>query len=307
MKVLFISSGNSRNGISPIIKNQGESLKAKGIELDYFTIKGKGIMGYLNNIPRLRKFLAANHFDIVHAHYSLSAFTASLSGAKPLVVSLMGSDVHAGTFYKFVIKLFETIFWSKTIVKSKSMYDQISIKKAEIIPNGVEFNRFKPLSKFESQESLGWDINKKHVLFAAIPIQVVKNFELAGKAFDLLNLKHVELHYLNDVSNEQMPIYHNASDLILLTSLWEGSPNVIKEAMACNIPIVATDVGDVKEIIAKTEGCYVATFEAHDIAEKIQLALDFGNRTTGRNDIGHLESGIIAKKIIDLYNSVLRQ
>ena len=274
-KVLFISSGNSKNGISPIIKNQGESLKAKGIELDYFTIKGKGLIGYLNNIPRLRKFLKVNHFDIVHAHYSLSAFTASLSGAKPLVVSLMGSDVHAGTFYKFVIKLFETLFWSITIVKSKSMYDQISIKKAEIIPNGVDFNKFKPLSKVDSQESLGWDINKKHVLFAANPIKEVKNFKLAGKAFDLLNLKQVELHSLNDVSNEQMPKYHNASDLILLTSLWEGTPNVIKEAMACNIPIVTTDVGDVKEIIGKTEGCYITSFDPQDIALKIQLALGF--------------------------------
>ena len=302
--MLFISSGNSMNGISPIIKNQGESLEAEGSELDYFTINGKGIMGYLNNIPRLRKFLEVNQFDIVHAHYSLSAFTASLSGAKPLVVSLMGSDVHAGTFYKFVIKLFETIFWSKTIVKSKSMYDQISIKKAEIIPNGVDFNKFKPLSKVDSQESLGWDINKKHVLFAANPGKKVKNFDLARSAFENIKDKDVELHYLNDVSNEQMPIYHNAADLILLTSMWEGSPNVIKEAMACNIPIVSTDVGDVKEIIGKTEGCYVAAFHPQDIATKIQLALDFGKRTTGRNDIGHLESDIIAKKIIGVYKTV---
>ena len=93
MKLLFVSSGNSKNGISTIIKNQGVSLKNQDIELDFFTIEGKGIKGYLKSIPYLKKQLKENKYDIVHAHYSLSAFTASLAGAKPLIVSLMGSDV----------------------------------------------------------------------------------------------------------------------------------------------------------------------------------------------------------------------
>ena len=102
IKVLFVSSGNSVEGISPIIKNQGESLREK-IELTYFTIKGKGVKGYLKATLGLRKHLKQNKYNIVHAHYSLSAFTASLAGAKPLVVSLMGSDVKTKYIYKFII------------------------------------------------------------------------------------------------------------------------------------------------------------------------------------------------------------
>jgi teichuronic acid biosynthesis glycosyltransferase TuaC len=93
--------------------------------------------------------------------------------------------------------------------------------------------------------------------------------------------------------------------VVLLTSLWEGSPNVIKEAMACNTPIVSTDVGDVKEIIGKTEGCFITSFDPEDVSDKIKKALEFGKRTTGREDIKHLESGVVAKRIIAIYKNVL--
>lgn len=93
-KVLFVSSGNSKAGISPIVRSQDESLKRNGIDLDYFTIVGKGTKGYLKNIPRLRKFLGTNNYDLIHAHYSLPAIVASLSCKLPTVVSLMGSDTY---------------------------------------------------------------------------------------------------------------------------------------------------------------------------------------------------------------------
>ncbi len=131
MKVLFVSSGNSEIGISPIIKNQGESLKQNGIDLYYFTIKGKGINGYLKNIPILKKYLKYHNYDIIHAHYSLLAIVATLSGAKPLVVSLMGSDIYGNVnidgerkFYSYInilsAKLLQP-FVKKIIVKSKNL------------------------------------------------------------------------------------------------------------------------------------------------------------------------------------------
>ena len=96
----------------------------------------------------------------------------------------------------------------------------------------------------------------------------------------------------------------NASDVILLTSLWEGSPNVIKEAMACNRPIVSTDVGDVKSIIQDTKGCYISTNNSKDIAKKITLALRFKN-TNGRINIDHLKKENIAKKLVNIYSDLL--
>lgn len=305
MKVLFVSSGNSKMGISSIIKNQGDSLMGIDIELTYFTIKGKGVKGYLKSIFRLRNILSENNYDIIHAHYSLSAFVASLAQANPLVVSLMGSDVKSKGYYRFIIKFFHNFYWARTIVKSEDMKISLGIKDLEIIPNGVNFNIFKPIDYQIALKETKWNNTKKHVLFAANPIRYEKKFNLAKKAFLLLEDNNIELHSLDNVPNKKMPYFFNASDVVLLTSLWEGSPNVIKEAMACNACIVSTDVGDVKDIIRETNGCYIAERDPNDIANKIRMALDYGKERTGRNDIKYLDSRIIANRIIKLYNSIL--
>ena len=100
--------------------------------------------------------------------------------------------------------------------------------------------------------------------------------------------------------------YYNAADVLLLTSLSEGSPNIIKEAMACNCPIVSTDVGDVKENIYNTEGCFISSYDPSDIANKIQKASNYGkSRTNGRENITHLNNNIVAKQILNIYNEAV--
>lgn len=306
MKILFVSSGNNINGISPIIKNQGTSLECKGIEIIYFSIKGKGLLGYLKNIPRLRRSINKYSPDIVHAHYSLCGFVASLAGANKLVVSLMGSDVKSGTSFKSIIKYFIKYKWGRTIVKSEDMKSSLGVTDIEVIPNGVDLERFRPLSKKHCQKKLGWDINKKHILFAADPKRPVKNFTLAEEAMKSLDNPNYQLHYLNNVKNSEMPIYHNAADVVLLTSLWEGSPNVIKEAMACNRPIVATDVGDISFLFGKTDDCYICLFDTKDCASKISKALTIeSTNALERLKYLELDSVSVSDKIVDVYKSIL--
>ena len=108
------------------------------------------------------------------------------------------------------------------------------------------------------------------------------------------------------IKHHEFATYLNASDAFILTSYNEGSPNVIKEAMACNIPVISTNVGDVEKVISKTQGCYLVDFDVNDVAEKIKLALNFNKKTTGRVDINHLDSRVVAKKIIAIYNSILK-
>ena len=304
MNILFVSSGSSKNGISPIIKNQGESLKKQDMELEYFTIKGGGIKGYFKSIFTLREHLKNNSYDIVHAHYWLSAIVASLAGAKPLIASLMGDDVKAKSWFKWIIYIFNYLSWSKIIVKSKDMYLSLGIKDAYIIPNGIDMNRFKPIEKELALKETSWDRTKKHVLFTSNPKRIEKNFKLAQEAFDVIKDENLELHYLVDIPNEKIPYYYNAASVVILTSLWEGSPNAIKESMACNIPIVSTNVGDVKDVLSKTKGCYLSSFDHKEFASDIKKALNFGKRTTGREDIAHLKSELIAKKIVDIYDNI---
>lgn len=307
MRVLFVSSGNSKAGISPIIKSQGESLKSAGIDLDYFTIVGKGTKGYLKNILRLRKFLRTNNCDLIHAHYFLSAIVASLSCKLPMVVSLMGSDTHMNFFWKCIIKVFCRFRWKATIVKSARMKKGISLDDAFVIPNGVDSEVFKPIDKNIAKMKVGFNDKKRHIILVANPERSEKNYPLAKKAVELINNDSVELNAVSNVDQSIIPYYMNAADILLLTSLWEGSHNVIKEAMACNCQIVSTDVGDVKEVISNTAGCCICSYDPEDVADKIKLALDFCKRTDGREKIKHLDEKIIAEKIIGVYKNVLRK
>lgn len=307
MKILFVSSGNSREGISPIVKRQGESLAQTGMEVDYFTIKGKGYKSYFRHIFILRNHLKSTHYDKVHAHYSFSAFVASFAGARQLVVSLMGSDLKAKRGYKYVILFLSFLFrWKHIIVKSDDMKRELRSGKIMVMPNGVNLHLFRPLDKNKCREELSWDPEKTHVLFAANPNRPEKNFELAKKSVEKLNDPALALHALENVAPDRVPVWMNASDVVILSSLWEGSPNVVKEALACNCLIVTTDVGDVRWLIGEEPGCFIASQNPEDFSAKIRSAILYssgGGRRAGRERLLSLglDSASVAQKIITLY------
>lgn len=329
MRILFIVSGN-HGAVSPVAKNQGDALVRASAELEYYMIRGKGLRGYLKNVRPLRQYLRSHQYDAIHAHYSLTAFVASLAGARPLTVSLMGSDVKASKRYKTLIRLFAKLFrWRNIIVKSRDMYDSLGMPEAVIIPNGVDMDRFRPMDKLECRAHLGWDEpDSIHVLFPADPSRPEKDFALAQSAVALLKEsvgKSVCLHVFERVPNEETPYHYNAADVVLMTSKWEGSPNAIKEAMACGCPIVSTDVGDVRERLTLSPsftdihphspsntsllpGCFVAEGrEPKELAALLQQALSFGQRTEGRQliiDAG-LTNDVVAEKLMEIYQKVL--
>lgn len=314
MKVLFVCSGNSIHGISSIIKNQATSLMKNNYDLhiDYYPIKGKGVIGYLQNIKPLKQILKNNKYDLIHAHYSYSAFCASLAGAKPLIVTFMGSDVKASNFNKYIIRFFAFVFqWEHLIVQSEDMKKSLGVKKGNIIPNGINLERFVPMDKRKCQAQLGWNNEKMHILFPANPKRYVKNYKLACKALKIINDLNIEIHVFDEVLHENTPLWYNAADIVLLTSLWEGSPNAIKEAMACNKPIVATNVGDIEFLFGNEDGFYITEFDVNDCVEKIKQALVFAyekKNTKGRERLIalKLDDVSIAKKIYDMYNKILK-
>lgn len=305
MKVLFVASGN-HGKVSPVVKAQGDSLVKAGLEVDYFLIKGKGMKGYLRQIRPLRKYWKEHHFDVVHVHYSLSAYVASLAGVKPLVVSLMGSDVKATGWHSRLVRLFSKLFcWKDIIVKSKDMAEAVRMKQAQIIPNGVDMDWFVPMDQKACRDKLGWKEGVRHILFPADPKRPEKDFQLAQEAVKLLN-ENVEVHVFQQVEHNDTVFYYNAADVVLLTSKWEGSPNVIKEALACCRPIVSTNVGDVKNRMSGVEGCYVAeTHEPDELAGILKRALEWKGNTKGRDAIisDKLGSKQIAEKLITIYTN----
>jgi teichuronic acid biosynthesis glycosyltransferase TuaC len=308
MRVLFLSSGNSKNGIAPFIKSQGESLRPLGIQIVYYNFKGKGFVGYIRNIKSLRIYLRLNKFDIIHAHYGLTGLLLTLTFTKtPVVLSLMGSDVYGSynsqgkrkisSYFEMVATQIAMIKPKILIAKSENIYKYILLrKKACIIPNGVNFSKFFPTSN---------ELKANKILFLADINNPRKNFKLLQEAYNLIKKPEIELSHPYPIIPELIPSIINSASVVVLTSLNEGSPNIIKEAMACNIPIVATNVGDVAEIIKNTEGCYLSSANPSDFASKLLEALDYGKRTLGRHNIEYLNEINVAQKIKECYVSLL--
>jgi len=150
-------------------------------------------------------------------------------------------------------------------------------------------------------------LDKKYILFASNPARPEKNFALAKQTVENLNNEKIELKVVYGVDHKLMPIYLNASDVLFLTSKCEGSPNIVKEAMASNIPVVATEVGDIKYLFGNTEGYYYTNPLPDRLAEKINYILDNELKPEGRQRIIDLklDSESVANKLIQLYQEVL--
>lgn len=315
---MYPTKDNPAFGI--FIKEQIDSLKVMKINVDLVFINGhKSKLAYLKGCWQVFWRSLRNHYDLIHAHYGLSGWVARCQFKYPVVVSFCGCDVLgipdllekqtlAGKLLVFSSKILSRLIDS-AIVKTSEMKQKLKRKDAFIIPNGVDFELFKPIDKNHSRKKIGLDIQKKYALFPNRPSEIRKRVDIAQESIEILkrNGYNSELLIIANASHKMVSLYMNAVDVLVLTSLWEGSPNVIKEAMACNLPIVSVDVGDVREVIGDTEGCYIAKREPEDIARKIEFALRRNKRTDGRERIKHLNLENIAKKIVNIYREVINK
>ena len=305
MRILFISRSKAGSP-SIIVFNQGESLKKAGVDLDYFLIEGRSIKGYLKAILTLRRIRKSTDYHLFHAHYSFSGIIASLAGCGPLVVSLMGSDVKLGHLYRLIIRIFSRLFWSLCIVKTAEMKSQLKIRDLLTIPNGVDLDLFKPADRSSARNQMEYNPDDRIVLFLADPQREEKNFELAARAVDMVEDSSAKLVSVYNQPYRDIPVHLNSADLLLLTSRWEGSVNAVKEAMACNIPVISTEVGDVRRNLDGVIHCHITTEDPADISDKIGQVLASNARSDGRERIKEigLDSESIAKRIVKAYSSV---
>lgn len=310
MKVLFVCSGNDIGGQALSFEElsfeyeQALTLKKAGIEVDHLLIIGGGVIGYIKNYVKLLKLLRKTNFDLIHAHYGLSGFISVLQFQKPVVITFHGSDINN----KF-INIFSSIAallsnWNVFVTKKLS--DKIILKtrnKETIIPCGIDLEAFYPIEKSDARKKTKFDIDERIVIFSSSIQNTVKNYPLAKAAIELIdNCRLVEL---KGYSRVDVNFLLNASDALLLTSFTEGSPQIIKEAMSCNIPIVATDVGDIKKIIEGTNYCYITKFDAREIADKLKFILQLCPRTNGHERVKKFDNKSTANELINVYQKVL--
>ena len=237
------------------VGDQVESLRRLGVEVDVLFMNGRGNkLNYLWAYPRLWNALRKKRYDVVHAHYIFSGLVARAQWQAPVVLTHHGPEVFM-TWERHVCKA-ATPWFHEVIMVSQEMVDRLGYTDATVIPCGVNLERFAPIPQDEARRRTGLPLGKKLVLWAGEHFRPEKRYEIVEEAMRRLSAEDpdVELVLLSGRPHADVPVYMNAADVLLLTSDAEGSPMVVKEAMACNTPVVSTDVGDVAEVIGGDRG-----------------------------------------------------
>lgn len=325
MRVLMICpelpSASSPGSMAPAAR-QFESLRGLGIDVRTLDMRGIPILKYAQAIPKVRKL--AREADLIHAHFGYCGWlakTAFPAGRNiPLVMSFMGDDL-LGTpynqhgdlerFSRLMVVANKRLACKadQVIVKSQEMAEVIAPTPCTIIPNGVDVDAFHPTDRDEARAILGMDASAKAILFPGDPSNPRKGHALAEAAVheaESLLGEPITLVPLWGVAPEQVYLYMNACDAMVMTSLIEGSPNVVKEALACNTPVVGVPVGDVEQLLDGVEGCEFCQRDPKRIAQALVKTLH-SSQCDGRKHI--LQRGLdlesVARKVIDVYEVAL--
>lgn len=320
MKVLIVTAmyPTAENpAFGSFVRSQVEFLNRAGVDVDVLVLKGRfRKLIYPRGIVQLRQRL--HGVSLVHAHYAYVGAVARTQWKVPIVLTYHGDDA-LGTFTErgYTSRKSRVIaagcrslarYCDAVIVQSKQMADRFHHGNVNIIPHEVDLETFHLTDRQEARRQLGLSADKKYILFAANPDIPVKRFPLAKAATDLLQEQRTDIELIIACREPQprLALYMNACDALVFPSYQEGSPNVIKQAMACNLPIVATDVGDVEEVIGKTRGCFISEASPQAFASALGTLISSPTRTTGREDVKHLAGPLVARRVVGLYEQVLR-
>lgn len=302
------------NPAAQFFEQQVAALDRRGISGDTIGVPGertstddesssRSVVDYLRFYPHVLRG-SRQGYDLVHANYGLTAPAALAQPIRPVVLTLWGSDLfgNLGWLSKRCARHVDAV-----IVMTDEMAEELGPIDAHVIPHGVDLELFRPTPQREAREAVGWRQDATHVLFPYSKQRPVKAYPRAERVVQSVReqlSEDVVLHTVYDVEHARMPAYMNAADALLLTSSHEGSPNSVKEAMACNLPVVATDVGDVAERLADVNWSFVGHTNG-ELVDGLRTVLEGRERSDGRDHVDDLGLERMAERIQSVYESVL--
>jgi glycosyltransferase involved in cell wall biosynthesis len=290
------------------VKETVDVMRASGLHVEVFSIEGRRTpLKYVVGVFRLWGRLLRHKYDVIHAYYVYSGIVARAQLSCPVVLTLCGSDVNLSSQRPFSKVLSGVV--SKTIVQTRRMKQLLGYEDAIVMHLGVNLSLVRPLPREEARSQLGLSRDTFFALFPYDPSRKVKRYDLFSRGLELAKRSEPKLRSLvmKDLPKQFTPVYMSAADVMVLTSESEGSPNTIKEALACGLPLVSVDVGDVAELTEGVEGCWICEADDDSIAKGIIKALSFGRRTNGRERAKELSSEVTVQRLLDLYSEVLRE
>lgn len=324
LRVLMITSEWPAPGFprtTTFIKRQAEFLQAAGVGVDVFAFHGgKSPINYAASWRRARPLVRSGRYHLVHAQFGQSGLLA-LPKKLPLVVTFRGSDVlgivgdkdGSYTMRGRALQRASRIVAKKAdavIVVSEHMKSYFETDApVHVIPSGIDLELFKPHPRAAAREQLGYGPDERIVLFVGRATQKRKRFGLARAAVDILNQRLAARLVVGwGIPHEQMPLLMSAADALVVTSMQEGSTNVVKEALACDLPVVAVPVGDVPERLRGVAGCEcVYDEQPAAIAAALERVLRRGGRVDGRSAVACLDETLLTERVMAVYRSVLER
>jgi glycosyltransferase involved in cell wall biosynthesis len=305
------------------VRSQVEALRAAGLDLELLVADGdrSTLEAYRMAYARIRQVAHARSADLIHAHFCYPGVVARAQRALPVVVTFHGSDllgdigddgkVTARGRAQRSLGRWLTRHIDAAIVQSEEMAAVVADGvPTHVIPHEVDLNIFKPMARARACAELGLDPDRSRILFAADPRIPVKGFPFAQAVVASLRDRRgidVDLHVVYRDAQERLAVQMNACDVLIFPSFQEGSPNIIKQAMACGLPLVSTDVGDVRERLDGVSGCHVLPRVESIFADAIESLLGRRVRTDARSRLYALEPQAVARRVIAVYEQVLAQ
>ncbi len=323
MKILIVTNmypTESQPSNGSFVGSQVDSIRQAGHAVDVIHIEGgKSKREYLDAFGRVRAACRHTDYDVVHAHYGLSAIPCLVQRRAPLVISYCGSDVFGHTDENGrTLPASAALAWvqrqvgrraAQVIVKSREMVGVLPgavQRMTHVVPNGVDFDRFRPGDRQAARAALGLKDGVFYALFPYAPDRLRKNYALLAQAIDRLRAEGcaIEPLVMHGRHPDALAQAMQAADCLALTSFWEGSPNALKEAMASNLPLVATDVGDIRWLVGDAEGCEVRGLDPEDFTDGLRRLYRRGpGPTDGREKIAHLRIERVARTVTDIYDA----
>lgn len=304
---------------------QVQSLSEAGVRVQLEFIDGRASgAAYVAGLRRINRLSRSGGFDVVHAHYGLTGFVAAFQRL-PLVVTYYGDDL-LGTPDRRG-RRDRGVTWKSRLIRGLGaraarradalicMSDEMRAAlpraadraRAHVIPNGVDLGRFAPGERALARARLGLAPAERLVLFPNTPDEPRKRLDRAEASLRRLAADGVaaRLWVVTRVPHDQMPDHYRAADCLLLTSDWEGSPNVVKEALCCDLPVVSVDCGDVAHWLALAPGCELVERDPAAIAAALARLLRRGAGVDGAAARRELDVHRVAERVVAVYHEAI--
>jgi teichuronic acid biosynthesis glycosyltransferase TuaC len=291
------------------IRDQVEEMRRLGAEVEVLGFP-RGKRQYIPATLRLRRLLRRERFNLVHAHYGLVGWCARLAGARPLVVSFHGTDVRhpvVGSMSRHLTGRVDLVAAvSRALFATENERPGLpTIPGAAVLPCGPDLGRFRPLDRAEARRRLGLDPDGRYLLFPADPARPEKRYD---RAAELAGACDAKLLTGGSIDPDEMPLWVNAANAVLVTSDYEGFGLACVEALACDVPVLSTPVGIAPYALAGISGALCAPFNLDTWMAVSRPLLDSSNpRVEGAARAASLSAARMAERTIVAYRAVLAE